>query len=139
MTTQNSVSRALSTRRVPGFSLIELMIVVAVIGILAMIAVPAYDRQILRSNRSAAQQYIMSLANKQEQYMLDARAYTNSVATLNVGTAATTRYNFTIDTTTCAPQPCFTITATPTQTAQIADGALTLNNLGQKTGTWTSN
>lgn len=139
MTTQNGVSRALSTRRFSGFSLVELLIVVAIIGILAAIAVPAYDRQVLRSNRSAAQQYIMSLANKQEQYMLDARAYTNSVATLNVGTAATTRYNFAIDTATCAPQPCFTITAAPTHPAQIADGALTLNNLGQKTGTWTSN
>lgn len=139
MTTQYSVSRALSTRRVSGFSLIELMIVVAVIGILAMIAVPAYDRQILRSNRSAAQQHLMSLANKQEQYMLDARAYTNNIATLNVGTAATNRYTFAIDTTTCAPQPCFTITANPNHPAQNADGALTLNNLGQKTGTWTSN
>lgn len=139
MTTQNSVRRARSTRRVSGFSLIELMIVVAVIGILAMIAVPAYDRQILRSNRSAAQQHLMSLANKEEQYKLDARVYTNNIATLNAGTPATTRYNFAIDIATCAPQPCFTITAAPNHPAQNADGALTINNLGQKTGTWTSN
>jgi type IV pilus assembly protein PilE len=114
------------------------MIVVAIIGVLAMIAVPAYDRQLLRGNRSSAQQYLMQIASKQEQYMLDARAYSNSVATLKVGTAQTNRYNFTIDIAGCAPQPCYTLTATPTHSGQIADGALTLNNLGEKTGNWTS-
>jgi type IV pilus assembly protein PilE len=136
--TTGNPRRAHPTGKISGFSLIELMIVVAVVGILAMITVPAYDRQVLRSNRSAAQQYLMVLASKQEQYMLDARTYTATIATLTASTAATNRYAFAIDIATCAPQPCFTITATPTHPSQVPDGALTLNNLGAKTGNWTS-
>jgi len=139
MTTTGHSRRTSPTGRISGFTLIELMIVVAIIGILAMIAVPAYDRQILRSNRSAAQQNMMTLASKEEQYMLDARAYTDSIPTLNVGTPATNRYTFAIDIAICTPQPCFKITATPTHPSQVPDGALTLDNLGQKTGNWASN
>lgn len=122
--------------RLSGFTLIELMIVVAIIAVLAMIGLPAYDRQVMRGNRSAAQQYLMQLATKEEQYMLDSRTYTNSIATLNVGAPTTSRYTYAIDIATCAPQPCFTITATPTHASQLADGALTIDNLGAKTGNW---
>lgn len=126
-----------SAVRRAGFTLIELMIVVAIVGILVAVGVPMYGQYQVRAHRSAGQQYMMQLANKQEQYMMDARQYTNSVATLGVGSPATNRYTFAIDIATCAPQPCFTITATPTTPAQVPDGALTLDNLGAKTGNWT--
>lgn len=58
-----------------GFSLIELMIAVAIAGILATIAYPSYTRYVTKSNRSAAESFIMTVSNKQEQYMLDARQY----------------------------------------------------------------
>ncbi len=138
MTLTGNARRMHPGGRISGFTLVELMIVIAIISLLAMFALPAYDRQILRSHRSSAHQYLTILASKQEQYMLDARAYTGAIATLNAGTSATNRYSFAIDIATCAPQPCFTITATPTHSSQIADGALTLDNLGQKTGNWTS-
>ena len=57
----------------------ELMIVVVIVGILAAIALPAYSDQMRKSNRSAAQQFLQDLANRNERYRLDARAYTNSI------------------------------------------------------------
>ena len=53
-----------------GFTLIELMVVVAIIGIVAAIAYPNYTQYTIRSNRSAAQSFILGVGNKQEQYIL---------------------------------------------------------------------
>jgi type IV pilus assembly protein PilE len=61
-----------------GFTLIELMIAVAVVGILAAIAYPSYTAYVVRANRSAAASFLFQLANKEAQYMLDARTYTGT-------------------------------------------------------------
>src|SRR5690348_14866360 len=80
-----------------GFTLLEIMIVVAIVGILAAIALPAYQSQIRRNNRSAAQQYLQDLANRQEQYRLDARAYATSATTLGYSaTPVTVSSNYTV-------------------------------------------
>jgi type IV pilus assembly protein PilE len=53
--------------RAQGFSLIELLIVIAVIGILAAIAVPSYNRYVLRSHRAEAKNMLMATAQRLEQ------------------------------------------------------------------------
>jgi type IV pilus assembly protein PilE len=120
-----------------GFTLMELMITVTVVAILASIALPSYQSYVVRANRSAVQQFMLDIANRQEQYMLDARSYTATIGAggLNMSTPAEVTGKYTVTATApVATPPSFTITATPVAgSSQAADGALTLNDLGVKT------
>src|SRR2546430_1240950 len=58
-----------------GFTLIELMITVVVIAILAAIAYPSYQDHLRKGRRASAQAFMVDAANRQQQYLLDARNY----------------------------------------------------------------
>lgn len=121
-------------KKAQGFNLIELMIVVAIIGIVAAIAIPQYSDYVIRGNRSAAQAVMMDLANREKQYLLDARSYTDSLSTLGMATLPTEvsrHYTITINVP-VSTYPTFTITAFPYSTKQAADGDLTLTDTGIK-------
>lgn len=112
------------------------MIVVAVVAILAAIAYPSYTQYLVRTNRSAAQQFMLDIANREEQYLLDARQYTNNWGSGTGGLNMTIPpevdryYTITITDTPSA----YTITAAPKAgTSQAGDGNLTLDNTGAKT------
>ena len=68
-----------------GFTLIELMIVIAIIGILAAIAIPQFSAYRARSYNSAAQADLRNAATAQEAYFVDEDTYCNALATL-IGT-----------------------------------------------------
>jgi prepilin-type N-terminal cleavage/methylation domain-containing protein len=55
-----------------GFSLMELMIAVAIIGVLMSMAMPAYREYLRRANQSAAKAVLMEIASRQEQYLMKA-------------------------------------------------------------------
>jgi type IV pilus assembly protein PilA len=65
-----------------GFTLIELMIVIAIIGILAAIAIPQFSAYRVRSYNSAAQADLRNLATAEEAYYVDFSKYTNTPANL---------------------------------------------------------
>ncbi|WP_279304939.1 type IV pilin protein [Pseudohalioglobus lutimaris] len=68
-----------------GFSLIELMIVVAIMAVLMAVALPAYQQQSLRANRAAAQAEMLTVANLQQQYLLANRQYLDAAALAAAG------------------------------------------------------
>jgi len=123
-----------------GFTLIELMIAVAVVAIVAMIAIPSYTAQMVKSRRSSAEAVLLDIAQRQQQYLLDVRSYAPDVATLKTTTPVNVYTYYTIAIAAAAgPPPTFTATATPIAgTAQAGDVTLTINNTGAKTpaGTW---
>lgn len=118
-----------------GFTLIELMVAVAIVAILAAIALPSYREYVIRGNRSAAQAVMLDIANRQQQFLLANRAYA-SVATLEASgftlpTEVSGKYTYAI-TLGAGAVPSFVITFTA-QGSQASDGNLSLDSEGVKT------
>jgi type IV pilus assembly protein PilE len=120
-----------------GFTLIELMIAVAIVGILAAVALPSYRQHVVKSNRRAVQAQMMDLASREQQYLLANRKYTDDLSStglnFSLSTDVTNAYS-TVTVTVTAPTsgpPTFLLTATPTGN-QTSDGNLTLTQEGVK-------
>ena len=128
----------MKTRR-GGFTLIELMITVAVIGILAAVAYPSYQSYLVKSNRRAAQAFMMDVSNKQKQFLIDSRSYAATVAALGMSAPPEVDNHYVVTIGTAASPPAFTVTATPKASSpQANDGTLTLSDTGAKgpAGKW---
>lgn len=125
-----------------GFTLVELLIVVVIVGILGAVAYPAYQDHIRKGRRAAAQSYLMDLGQRQQQYLLDNRGYASTAATLGYSAApaeVSPYYTVTI-TVDAGPPPTYSLTAAPTG-GQASDscGSLTLNSAGAKSSSAGSN
>jgi type IV pilus assembly protein PilE len=65
-----------------GVTLIELMVAVAIVGILAAFAYPSYTRYVVRANRAVAKGLLLQVADRQEQYFADHKAYAANLSLL---------------------------------------------------------
>ena len=131
-----------TVRRRHGFSLIELLIAVVVVAILTAIAFPSYQGYMRKGSRAAAQALLIDVANRQTQYLLDARNYAvgpGALAALNMTlpTEVASFYTIAVENasggTTPTTPPTFLVKATPiTGTRQEPDGELRLVHDGGK-------
>lgn len=125
-----------STGKQAGFTLIELMIVVAIVAILAAVSFPSYTKYVQRGNRAEGRAYLMNAAALLERYYSDNNRYatvTNTmpptVATAAGATSETGKYTGSM--TVATPWQTYTITAT--QSFNDTDcGNLTLTHAGVK-------
>lgn len=129
-------------RHAHGFTLIELMITIVIIGILAGIALPAYQNSVRKSHRSAAQAEMLDIANRQQQFLLANRSYTSTLSNLGYSVPADVAARYTCTVAATNPStglPTFTISCVPTS-LQSASGfsTLTLDSTGAKApaGEW---
>ncbi|HSE00750.1 MAG TPA: type IV pilin protein [Burkholderiales bacterium] len=135
----SETGRARKTCAAAGFTIIELMIAVAIVGILVTIAYPSYQEHMRKTRRSAAQSFMMDIASRQQQYLIDARSYaggTTALAALNLAVPGDVSKYYTVTVNPPAPTvpPSFTIAATPIAgSVQVPDGVLTLDHQGSKT------
>ncbi len=127
--------------KILGFSLIELMVTVAIIAILATIAYPSYTDHVVRTNRTEAQRELLRLANLQEQFYSDNRSYTDNMTQLGMPADPYITQNdagnnfYSIDTTGTVGD-IFTLRATAINEQATMDtdcSWLAIDNLGRKT------
>jgi len=132
-------------RRNSGMTLIELMMVLAVIALLVAIALPSYQRYQVRGIRSQGQQFLMDLAQAQEQFFLDQRQYATDIGATqapgilmkSIPVQVSAQYTLTepFNVNNAATPPTYMLVLTPaagSTPARQNDGALIINSLGQR-------
>ncbi len=123
--------------RVRGFTLIELMVVVAIIGVTAAVAIPSYTSYILKSHRSAAINGVLDLASRQARYYTTNNTYSTSMTVLGyptdpmpIGSSQDPSYNLSVAS---ANATAFSVQAVPVdKQTRDACGTYTYSDMGVK-------
>jgi type IV pilus assembly protein PilE len=135
---RRAAPRPYGALREAGFTLIELMIVCAVIAILAAIAYPSYVNQIVKTNRRAAEACLSEYSNYMERYYTTNLNYATTTAALPLMDCAASsqtgqnyKYGLAVATSTA-----YTLQATPISAQQVSKdaqcGTLTLDQTGTR-------
>lgn len=125
-----------NSRNQNGVTLIELMIVVAIVGILSSIAVYTFGGATEKARRSDATTALLRMAENQEKFYSASNSYNYTADETQIGGASTNEGYYILSSTTPADGTSFTLTATAvTGGAQANDtlcSVVTLNSAGQK-------
>ena len=131
-------TRTIKNPGLAGFTLIEVMITVAVIAILAAVALPQYFDYVTRSRLVEAKTSLVDMRTRLEQYFLDNRAYPRRVHCQRVGPAPAGKIYLPASakffTTTCA-LTATTYTVTATGTGSMAGFVFTVNEANTRATT----
>ncbi len=119
-----------------GFTLIELMIVVAIIAILAAIAYPSYQSYVQRTKRVEAQTELLAIAQKMSSYKLaNGSFYGATLAKVygqsNINKSGSSTYQLSLSSTTVDPTHKWVLTAKPIG-SQAKTGAMTIDSTGRQ-------
>ena len=109
-----------------GFTLIELMIVVAIIGILAAIAIPNFMNYQCKAKQSEAKSLLGDLRKAEEAYFAEYDAYSTSLGAVGFEAKGDTRYNIVV-----APATTSAFTATATATINGNADVWTIDEQGE--------
>ena len=122
-----------------GVSLLQLLVVLAIIGVLAGLAIPAYDNQIRKARRADAKTALSELANQQVEYLLNHSVYSTTFPPLGYGNTSTNGF-YTL-TLTAIGSTSFTIdgTATGSQANDTDCANFRVTNTGARTATNSGN
>jgi type IV pilus assembly protein PilE len=102
-----------------GYTLTEVLIVIAIVAIIAAFAFPNYTQQLQRSRRTDAMEALLEIAGEQEKFYLRNNAYTDSLADLGFTKARSSAGFYALSLTQSADG--FTVTATTDGPPQAAD------------------
>lgn len=122
-----------------GFTLIELMVVVAIVAIIAAIAIPSYNNQVTKSRRADGQALLQEVMQAQHRHFSENLTYVTTLTTLAYGSNANIESQegyYQVSAGNCADPDddltqCVLLTAVP-QGPQASDGNLTLDSYGTK-------
>lgn len=130
-----------------GFTLIEMMIVVVIVALLLVIALPAYQNQVIRTKRSVAKGELLKVLARQEQYFINNKAYATDLTKIGYGanpfgvdsegrevTVGSAQEIYTVQLASGASTTAFTVEADPKQ-GQLRDvqcGKLTITSTSVK-------
>lgn len=121
-----------------GFTLIEVMIVVVIIGILASIAYPSYQEYVVRGNRAEGMALLADAAARQERYFAQNSTYASNLSSLNMIDESLNKHYKVVVSSASSSAYALTAQAQGTQASRDTKcGNLTLNSAGErgKTGT----
>lgn len=123
-------------RKSVGFTLIEVLVTVAIVAILAAIAIPNYSQYVQKTRRTDAQEKLLDMAAQQERWFFNKNQYTDQVDDVGGATSKDGYYTVTISNLGTAPFTRYTLTATAVTTkSQKNDSectSFTIDNTGAR-------